>query len=176
MTLTGGCLCGAVRYLCEAEPLWVCHCHCEMCRRHSGAPVATFVGFPAGTVRWLGTEPKRYRTSKDVERSFCAACGSSIGFHRVHEPSLYLGSFDAPSELPVADIWTLHTFYKDHIAWFDTADAWERHSERSPGRTEELTALSGSQSRDRRGGVPLLSKPRSKEKPRRECDGPRWSG
>ena len=111
--------------------------------RHSGAPVATFVGFPAGTVRWLGTEPKRYRSSKDVERSFCAACGSSIGFHRVHETSLYLGSFDAPSELPVADIWTGHVFYKDHIAWFDTADGWERHAEFSPGRTEELLALSG---------------------------------
>ena len=94
MALTGGCLCGRVRYECEAEPLWVCHCHCEMCRRHSGAPVGTFVGFPAGSVRWLGGELTRYRSSKDVERSFCPACGSSTGFHRVHETSLALGSFD----------------------------------------------------------------------------------
>ena len=143
MTLTGGCLCGEVRYLCEAEPLWVCHCHCEMCRRHSGAAVATFLGFPAGTVKWLGTEATRYRSSSDVERSFCSNCGSSIGFHRVHETSLYLGSFDKPSEIPVDRMLTGHVFYKDRIGWFDTADQWERHREFSPGRSEELEGLTG---------------------------------
>ncbi len=143
MVLTGGCLCGEVRYRCEAEPLWVCHCHCEKCRRHSGAALGTFVGFPAGTVRWLGREPTRFRSSSDVERSFCPECGSSIGFHRVHETSLSLGSFDLPSELPVASMWAGHVFYKDRIVWFDTADGWERHAEFPPGRSEELHRLRG---------------------------------
>ncbi len=143
MALTGGCLCARVRYECEAEPLWVCHCHCEMCRRHSGAPVGTFVGFPAGSVRWLGGELTRYRSSKDVERSFCPACGSSIGFHRVHETSLALGSFDDPSAFPITGMCTGHVFYKDRIGWFDTADCWDRFDEFPPGRSEELVALSG---------------------------------
>ena len=45
MTITGGCLCGQVRYQVETEPLWICHCHCGMCRKHTGAPLASFVGF-----------------------------------------------------------------------------------------------------------------------------------
>jgi hypothetical protein len=143
MTLTGGCLCGRIRYQTSAEPLWVCHCHCERCRRQTGAPVATYVGFPAGTVTWLDKEPTRYRSSKDVERSFCPVCGSTMGFHRVHETSLCVGSFDTPEALPVAGIWTGHVWFKEHIPWFETVDDWTRYSEFPPHRAEELKALSG---------------------------------
>jgi hypothetical protein len=143
MTYAGGCLCGRVRYQVNTECLWVGHCHCQMCRRQTGAPVATYVGFPAGSVTWLDKEPTRYRSSKDVERSFCITCGSTIGFHRVHETSLCLGSFDAPEALPIADTRTSHVWFKEHISWFDTADDWTRYSEFPPGRAEELSALSG---------------------------------
>ena len=142
-TLTGGCLCGSVRYRADMEPLWLGHCHCRICRKHTGSPIATCVGFPAGAVTWLAAEPKRYRSSKDVERSFCPACGSAIGFHRVHETSLFVGSLDAPEELPVANLSTMHVWFKEHIPWFDTADDWPRYPEFPPGRTEELDALSG---------------------------------
>jgi hypothetical protein len=143
MTITGGCLCGQVRYQVDADPLWICHCHCGMCRKHTGAPLATWIGFPAATVRWVGREPTRYRSSKDVERSFCSACGSTIGFHRVHETSLAIGSLDAPAALPITKLWTDHVWFKVRIPWFDTADEWTRHAEFPPGRKEELGSLSG---------------------------------
>ena len=141
--VTGGCLCGNVRYRIDAEPLWLCHCHCSMCRKQTGSLIATYVGFPAGAVSWLGAEPTRYRSSKDVQRSFCPACGSTIGFHRAHETSLVVGSFDAPEALSVADVRTGHVWFKERIPWFDTADDWPRHPEFPPGRSEELIALSG---------------------------------
>ncbi len=143
MTLAGGCLCGGVRYQANAEPLWLCHCHCRMCRRQTGSPIATYVGFPAGAVIWLAARPTRYRSSKDVERSFCPTCGSTIGFHRVHETSLALGSFDAPEALLTAGLWTGHVWFGERIPWFDTADDWPRHAEFPPGRADELGALSG---------------------------------
>jgi hypothetical protein len=114
-----------------------------MCRKHTGSPVATWIGFPAGAVIWLAAEPTRYRSSKDVERSFCPACGSTIGFHRVHETSLLVGSLDAPEALPVAAIPTNHVWYKERLPWFDTADDWTRFAEFPPQRAEELSALSG---------------------------------
>ena len=141
--LTGRCLCGGVRYNVDAEPLWICHCHCEMCRRQTGSPIATYVGFPAGTVTWLAREPTRYRSSADVERSFCPVCGSTIGFHRVHETSLALGGFDAPAALLAPGRWTLHVWFQEHISWFDTADDWVRYPEFPPGKAEELAARSG---------------------------------
>lgn len=59
-------------------------------------------------MKWLGVHPTRYRSSKDVERSFCGTCGNTIGFHRVHETSLAVGSFDDPDALPVLNIQTNH--------------------------------------------------------------------
>lgn len=143
MATAGGCLCGDIRYRADAEPLWICHCHCEKCRKQTGSPVATYVGFPAGSVAWLVKQPTRYRSSNDVERSFCPTCGSPIGFHRVHETSLALGSFDAPGELLKADMWTGHIFFRDHILWFDTDDDWTRYSEFPTWRSEALRELSG---------------------------------
>lgn len=140
---TGRCLCGAVRFSTDAAPLWICHCHCEMCRRQTGSPLATYVGFPAGAVSWLGREPTRYRSSADVERSFCPVCGSTIGYHRVHETSLALGTFDQPAALLAPGTPALHVWTRERIAWFDTIDDWPRHFEFPPGRAEELEAVSG---------------------------------
>jgi hypothetical protein len=32
MPITGGCLCGAIRYACDAEPLGAYLCHCTDCQ------------------------------------------------------------------------------------------------------------------------------------------------
>src|SRR6185437_17120711 len=37
--IQGGCLCGAVRFAASGEPTGVAWCHCQSCRRHSGAPL-----------------------------------------------------------------------------------------------------------------------------------------
>lgn len=42
--LTGGCLCGAVRYQVEGEPLYAGFCYCVDCRKASGAGVVRRVG------------------------------------------------------------------------------------------------------------------------------------
>jgi hypothetical protein len=94
-------------------------------------------------VSWLAAAPTRYRSSNDVERSFCPICGSTIGFHRAHETSLAVGSFDAPDALPGAGVSTMHVWFKEHLPWFDTADDWPRYTEFPPDRTEELIGLSG---------------------------------
>ena len=41
----GGCLCGAVRFVATGQPKGVAWCHCESCRKHSGAPVSVFVAY-----------------------------------------------------------------------------------------------------------------------------------
>ncbi len=81
MEWTGGCLCGAVRYRTEAEPLWIAHCHCAMCRKATGAAFGTYAGFPAGSVEWTEGEPTLYRSSSEVERGFCSKCGGTL--HRI---------------------------------------------------------------------------------------------
>ena len=45
----GGCLCGAVRFVATGQPESVAWCHCQSCRKHSGAPVSVFQAFKRAT-------------------------------------------------------------------------------------------------------------------------------
>src|SRR5262249_8230713 len=44
-SMSGGCLCGAVRYEIRGKPREVSHCHCATCRRAAGAPVVTWATY-----------------------------------------------------------------------------------------------------------------------------------
>ena len=44
--LTGGCLCGEVRYRITATPVEALYCHCRMCQRAHGAPVIAWLTVP----------------------------------------------------------------------------------------------------------------------------------
>ncbi len=50
--MTGGCMCGAVRYETTGESFKVIHCHCQSCRKHNGASVVTLAGFKADQVKF----------------------------------------------------------------------------------------------------------------------------
>ena len=77
----GGCLCGAVRYAAEGQPLVVAHCHCKNCQRESGAGHSTGAMFPVDRFRLTG-HVAEYKLESDngnkVTRVFCPACGSPI--------------------------------------------------------------------------------------------------
>src|ERR1700759_4806702 len=48
----GGCLCGAVRYQADGDPLSAGYCYCADCRKASGSGFIPFMGFPAHAVRF----------------------------------------------------------------------------------------------------------------------------
>ena len=124
---TGGCLCGAIRYEARAQPLRGVICHCSMCRKHSGAPVLAFVHFPRSAFRWLGQQPKRYRSSAFAERGFCALCGSTLSMHEeviADRVQVTVGSLDDPSRVKIDD----HVWTKEQLQWFNVADDLPRFS------------------------------------------------
>lgn len=97
--LTGRCLCGAVRFQAEAPPKWTAYCHCESCRRHTGAPVSAYAGFEREAVRWTAAPPAKFASSPGVERGFCSVCGSTLTYEGERWPSeihLHVGAFDQP--------------------------------------------------------------------------------
>lgn len=121
----GGCLCGAIRYRATAEPLRGVICHCEMCRRHSGAPALAFVHFAADAFAWCELAPTWYRSSSNAERGFCAGCGSTLGMREEVLPDrvqVCVGTLDDPDRVRIDD----HVWTRSRIAWFDTSDALPR--------------------------------------------------
>ena len=123
LSIEGGCLCGAVRYRISAEPRSADYCHCRMCRRAAGAPVACLTVADAAFA-WTKGEPAVYRSSAAAERLFCSACGTQLALR--DEPDhldVTLASLDDPDAVrPSYHIWTA-----SRIGWFDTADDLPRY-------------------------------------------------
>jgi hypothetical protein len=123
--MTGGCLCGAVRYQLRSEPFEAGYCHCLLCRRSSGAPVLAFATVPFADFVVSGS-PRRRRSSDFGERWFCADCGTQIAMHVDHQPDTIdftLASLDDPERVRPH----FHIFFGSRIEWFDTADRMARY-------------------------------------------------
>ena len=127
-TMTGGCMCGAVRYETTGESLKVIHCHCQSCRKHNGAAAVTLAGFKVDQVEFSGDERKIYESSPGVGRAFCGKCGTPLTWegdssHRGPIIEFHISTFDNPSVL----VPTAHAFHSERIPWFDIADNLPRY-------------------------------------------------
>lgn len=117
---TGHCLCGSVRFRAEGAPKWAAYCHCQSCRRQTGAPVSAYAGFESARVTWQG-EPAVYESSPGVRRGFCARCGSTLYYQGNRWPGethLHLGVFDRPEAITPAG----HAFREERLAWLHIAE------------------------------------------------------
>ncbi len=72
----GGCLCGAVRYEIDLTDHDTGHCHCTDCRKHTGAAFTMYTSVPKTQFKWLSAPTGIAKTSPEVERLFCKACGT----------------------------------------------------------------------------------------------------
>ena len=131
LNLNGGCLCGEIQYRTIGPPLWVCHCHCRMCQKHTGAAFSTFVGFMPEHISWAKRKPRLYQSSTLVWRGFCPECGSTISFHRTHksEVSISAGSLDNPESVTP----DFHIMTESQIPWLKLNDGLPAHHRFAPG-------------------------------------------
>ena len=104
---TGHCLCSAIRFEVEAEPLSTNFCHCESCRRHTGGVAASLVTFQNGRCPvGLGTNLHNIVFPPPVIRTFCGRCGSSLAYvheNRPEEIDLYLRRVRRSRPLPAPE-------------------------------------------------------------------------
>src|SRR5215210_7680748 len=77
--ITGRCLCGAVTYRADAEPVVHAVCHCADCQRQTGNPFSVVVAVPRSALSVEGSTLASFATNAGkTERTFCSACGSPI--------------------------------------------------------------------------------------------------
>jgi hypothetical protein len=136
--ITGACLCGSVRYEADDHSQQLTHCHCSMCRKHHGAPFASFVEAEPMALRWLAGEERvvSYPSSPLRVRRFCAECGSVVP--EPLDDRLLLPAGNLAGDL--SDARGVHVFVRSKPAWHVIADALPRHEAAAPGWREVVRA------------------------------------
>lgn len=135
--LTGGCLCGAVRFEVTEPLLTAGYCHCTRCQTRTGTAASAQAQVVPGSLRIVQGEDviRAYVPEQGFEKLFCAGCGSALWSRDPHDHdvlSVRLGAFDGdPGVRPV---------YRQFVAY---AAPWEpiaddglpRYPERRPPAT-----------------------------------------
>jgi len=125
MAITGGCLCGAVRYTCEGDPVLSGLCHCRNCQRYTGSSFEAILLYPSSQVAVSG-KVTTYRdtgdSGKPVFRNFCPVCGSGIFALAEVLPGLTImlaGTLDDPAH-----------FNPTMECYCDSAQPWTRTNDK----------------------------------------------
>ncbi len=129
MTMTGRCLCGAVRYEIDNAPALTGVCHCKNCQRQAGSAFSTLAGVPAAEFHLTAGEPAVYEDQETdsgnaVGRYFCGQCGSPIYSSLASQPEmLYLktGTLDDTT-----------SFTPQFHVWCDSKQNWVKLEEGVP--------------------------------------------
>ncbi len=125
----GSCLCGSVRYEIRGPLGRITHCHCSMCRKAHGAAFGSYARVKQADFVWISGEADiaSYRSSPEVQRTFCKRCGSSLQFIRESRPdgfALAVGTLDDdPGIRP-----SLHIFVGSKAPWFEIKDELPQHA------------------------------------------------
>ena len=103
--LTGGCLCGAVRFAATPAKPEMDVCHCSMCQRWTGGVfMSTSCGTSLEIVEGEG-ELGLYPSSEWAERGFCRKCGSSLFWRGIEDGhvAVSMQAFDDPTRFSFAE-------------------------------------------------------------------------
>lgn len=117
---TGGCLCGAIRYTCDADPLMTGHCHCEDCRRSSGSGHSSHLAVPEASVTLTGQVAAYVRPAASgnlVTRAFCPTCGAPVFSRNPAMPGLLF--------LRASSLDDMEVFQPQMHVWTARAASWD---------------------------------------------------
>ena len=101
--VTGGCLCGALRYEAKLPPIAMGFCYCADCRKASGSGFVPFALFSSEALHITGRVlafTSKAANGGEAVRNSCAVCaglvfGGPLGHTDSH--TIYVGSADDPS-------------------------------------------------------------------------------
>ena len=97
--MSGGCLCGGVRFELGEPPISASYCHCKHCQRRTGSAASAQARIKPGSLRIVQGEGllSSYTPEGGWAKIFCGVCGSSLFSRppgRSEITSVRLGSFD----------------------------------------------------------------------------------
>ncbi|KZP18543.1 hypothetical protein FIBSPDRAFT_933335 [Athelia psychrophila] len=172
VTLSGGCMCGAITYAGTSLPTSLTNCYCTTCRILSGSSFITFASFPSASITFTPSPPdssdpsnpshpahpsppsplspfKVTSYSPIAERAHCAACGTPLYMQYKHErteisvPASTIHLANVKGELPGVGA---HIFVGEKAPWYEIPEdglpRYEKFSEGFMKLIEEAKSVS----------------------------------
>lgn len=117
---SGGCQCGAVRYVLCAEPSDPHICHCRMCQKAFGSFFAPLSGVALEDFTLTRGALSLFHSSDVAERGFCNTCGTPLTFRYMDSPQIAvsIGSLDEPERVPPR----IQYGVEERMPWFPDID------------------------------------------------------
>jgi hypothetical protein len=132
--MTGGCLCGEVRFEIDEPLIGAEYCHCKRCQRRTGTAASVTALAPPGAVRIVrGADlVKSWDPGDGWAKLFCSNCGGALFCRNPDDPEQYgvrLGALDDdPGIRP-----SFHQFVAYAAPWEALPeDGLPRYAERRP--------------------------------------------
>ena len=134
----GGCLCSAVRYRVSGDAIGTSICHCNSCRRATGAPSVAWAAFRTADFAFVTGQPIAFRSSAPVVRTFCGRCGTPLTYQHDETPDaidVTTASLDSPERFPpTKEIWLEHK-----VVWEPVSEALPHFPQSSAVRRRPAT-------------------------------------
>ena len=113
--------CGGVSMNASSVMDFAVYCHCDDCRRATGAPVLASVGIERAAVTWVNDATLARHTIDTATRLFCRECGSPIAQEHESKNDITFfntGFMDNPEAYPPQ----YHTFAGQQLSWLALND------------------------------------------------------
>ncbi|MDG0986239.1 MAG: GFA family protein [Paracoccaceae bacterium] len=121
--LSGGCLCGSIRYTILQQPILAYTCNCRFCQKDTGTAYRSALAILNENVELIGKDFSVY-TYKSVEHGrelykyFCPDCGTTISLKTERFPErqvIMIGTLDDPSQIELST----HMFAEEAFDWVE---------------------------------------------------------
>lgn len=133
VNITGGCLCGSIRYVATAKPIVTRACWCKLCQSLASGNATINLAFLKSSITIEG-QLNDYQSVADdgnkMHRKFCPNCGTHVTSEAEERPNIIViraGTLDDTEQVKV-----------EGIIWTSEAPSWATldpdlpHFERQP--------------------------------------------
>lgn len=131
----GFCRCNGVRMEASGTTDFQGYCHCDDCRRSSGAPVLAFAGYEKTKIKWTADATLTRWQNGPFARLFCEACGSPVAYTDEQADDMiffYVGFMENAEAFAPEH----HSYNGERLEWLTLADSLPQFDDTSYPRPE----------------------------------------
>jgi len=121
--LSGGCLCGSIRYTILQQPILAYTCNCRFCQKDTGTAYRSALAILNENVELIGKDFSVYiyksvEHGRELYKNFCPDCGTTISLKTERFPErqvIMIGTLDDPSQIELST----HMFAEEAFDWVE---------------------------------------------------------